>query len=604
MQSNHNILPKGTVIADRYEIQFPIGSNYFVQSYRAKNKSGNIIRLDLINLASLPSSFFDDNGKLIQVSLLKKIKHTNISALKEEGETIIDKQKFAYLTFDFISGETLTEKLRREAKLSPYEAVPIITELLEAIEYLHNLPEPVVHNGISPSSVLLDLSTKREKPVLTGFEQTRTIHNSNQSVSIKGLSFFHSAPELLNGVFIPQSDLFSVGALLHHLLFGVAPWYNENVLNQPISKAKGLIEQAREKKLNFDFANEDEIDDQLKYTLAKALSIDIENRFQTAEDFSKALKREVMLEKQEVEKTFSKPVEKKEKKKGSGFDQIAGMEELKAILQEEVIDVLNNPEEFTEYGIPLLNGILLYGPPGCGKTFIAEKFSEEVGFNFISKKPSELGSIYVHGAQQEIGKLFKEAVENAPTIIFIDEFDALVPSREGDLQHSYASEVNEFLTQMNNCGERGIFIVAATNRPDKIDSAVLRAGRLDKAIYLPPPDKSAREAMFKLYLKKRPVDLAVDYEKLALLTENYVSSDIKIKMCDEASKRAKKIKSRITMKILEDVIKECRPSVTLTEIKKYEALKQKWDNEKQNIEMKNERTPIGFKAIQNKEDKK
>jgi transitional endoplasmic reticulum ATPase len=601
MESKQNIFAKGTVIADRYEIQFPIGSNSFVQSYRAKNKSGNIIRLDLINLASLPSSFFDE-GKLIQVSLLKKIKHTNISALKEEGETIIDKQKFAYLTFDFISGETLADKLKREAKLSPYEAVPIITELLEAIEYLHNLPESVIHNGISPTSVFLDLSTKREKPVLTGFEQARTIHNSNQSISIKGLSFFHSAPELLNGVFIQQSDLFSVGALLHHLLFGVAPWYNENILNQPISKAKGLIEQAREKKLSFDFADEDEIDDQLKYTLTKALSIDIESRFQTAEDFSKALKREVMLEKQEVEKTFDKKIEKKEKKKGSGFDQIAGMSELKEILYTDVIRALSEKELYASYGITIPNGMLLYGPPGCGKTFIAQKFADEIGYNFVMIKPSDLKSKWVNATEENIGKLFKEAEANAPTIIFIDELDAIVPSREGDLHQGTASAVNEVLAQMTNCGERGIFVIGATNRPEKIDAAILRAGRLDKTIYLSPPDKAAREAMFELYLKTRPIDLAVDYEKLASLTENYVSSDIKF-LIDEASRQALKVKSRITMQILQTVIKDNKPSVTLKEINKYVALKKQWNNEKQNIETKNEKTPIGFNAVKNKEDK-
>ena len=592
MESKQNIFPKGTVIADRYEIQFPIGSNSFVQSYRAKNKNENIIRLDLINLASLPSSFFED-GKLIQVSLLKKIKHTNISALKEEGETIIDKQKFAYLTFDFISGETLAEKLKREAKLSPYEAVPIITELLEAIEYLHNHPEPIIHNGISPTSVLLDLSTKREKPVLIGFEQSRTLENSNQSVSIKGLSFFHSAPELLNGVFIPQSDLFSVGVLLHHLLFGVAPWYNENILSQPLNKVKGLIEQARENKLSFDFADEDEIDDQLKFTLTKALSIDIEKRFQTAEDFSKALKREVMLEKQEFEKTFDKKVEKKEKKKGSGFDQIAGMSELKEILYTDVIRALSEKELYASYGITIPNGMLLYGPPGCGKTFIAQKFADEIGYNFVMIKPSDLKSKWVNATEENIGKLFKEAEANAPTIIFIDELDAIVPSREGDLHQGAASAVNEVLAQMTNCGERGIFVIGATNRPEKIDAAILRAGRLDKTIYLSPPDKAAREEMFKLYLKDRPVDLSVDYEILSLLTENYVSSDIKF-LIDEASRQALKVKSRITMQVLQTVIKENKPSVTLKEINKYVALKQKWDNEKGGKD-DNDRTLIGFK---------
>lgn len=601
MESKQNIFPKGTVIADRYEIQFPIGSNSFVQSYRAKNKNGNIIRLDLINLASLPSSFFDENGKLIQVSLLKKIKHTNISALKEEGETIIDKQKFAFLTFDFVSGETLSEKLKREGTLSPYEAVPIITELLEAIEYLHNQPEPIIHNGISPTTVLLDLSDKREKPILIGFEQARTIHDSNQSVSLKGLSLFHSAPELLNGIFIPQSDLFSVSTLLHQLLFGVPPWYNENILSQPLNKMKGLIEQAREKKLSFDFADENEIDDQLKNTLTKALAIDVENRFETAEDFAKALKREVMLDKQEVEKTFVKPTEKKEKQKGSGFDQIAGMNELKGILYNDVIRAITEKERFAKYGIPMLNGLLLYGPPGCGKTFIAQKFAEEVSFNFLQLKPSDLKSQYINATEGVIKKLFKEAEDNKPTVIFIDEFDALVPSREGDLHQMYSNAVNEMLAQMTNCGERGIFIIAATNRPEKIDSAVKRAGRIDKIVYLPPPDKEAREGMFKLYLKNRHTDLGIDFEKLATLTENYVSSDIK-NLIDEASRRAERKDTRISQAIFEEVIRDIKPSVTKKEINKYVAIKQEWENEQKNIEEKDTRNPIGFKASQKRED--
>ena len=600
MNCNHIILSKGTIIANQYEIQFPIGSTYFVNSYRAKDKAGNIIRIELINLASLPSSFFDCNGELIQVSILKKILHTNISALKEEGEIIIDKQKFAYLMFDFISGETLSGKLKREIKLSPYEVVPIIIELLEAIDYLHNLPNPIIHNGISPSSVLLDLSSNREKPILIGFEQARTIQDSKQSISILALSYFHSAPELLNSVFIPQSDLFSVGALLYHLLFGIAPWYNENILNQPFGKIKGLIEQERTKQLNFDFVDEDEIDDQLKFTLIKALSIDIEDRFKTAEDFAKALKHEIIIENQDNKKTLVKSLEKREKKSGAGFDQIAGMSELKEILYNDVIRALSEKELYASYGITIPNGMLLYGPPGCGKTFIAEKFADEVGYNFVMIKPSDLKSKWVNATEENIGKLFKSAETNAPTIIFIDELDAIVPSRDGELNHGAASAVNEVLAQMTNCGDRGIFVIGATNRPERIDTAILRAGRIDKTIYLPPPDRTAREAMFKLYLKTRPIDLAVDYEKLAALTENYVSSDIKF-LIDEASRKALISKCRITMQILETVISENKPSVTIKEINKYESLKRLWDNERLNIQEKSNRTPIGFNVIKKKE---
>lgn len=598
METKENIFPKGFNIADRFEIQFPIGNNSFAQSYRAKDTSGKIIRLDLINLASLPSSYFDENGKLLQLNLLKQINHNNIPKLLNEGETIIEKQKFAFLAYEFVSGETLTERLKREGTLSPYTAIPIIIELLEAIEYLHNQSDPIIHNGINLNTLKLDYSLKRDKPILTGFEQARTIHQNGQSVSIKYLSVFHSAPELLNGIFIPQSDLFSIGAVLYHLLFGVPPFFNENILNQPINKQKGLLETARNKPLNFSLADDDLIDEQIINTLTKALSIEIEDRFQTADDFSKALKREMLIESKDIQKTFVKTKEKQKKKLGTGFDQIAGMESLKQQLKEDVIDFLNNPELYKEYGVPMLNGMLLYGPPGCGKTFIAQKFADEVGYNFVMIKPSDLQSKYVNATQENIGKLFKEAEEKAPTIIFIDELDAIVPSREGELHQMHASAVNEVLAQMTNCGEKGIFVIGATNRPEKIDPAILRTGRLDKSVYLPPPDKKARSAMFKLYLKDRPIDLGLDYDKLASLTENYVSSDLKF-LIDEASRKALKTRGRITMSIFSEVINENKPSVSLTEIRKYEALKRQWDNEKQDLQTKNERPHIGFRPTNN-----
>jgi transitional endoplasmic reticulum ATPase len=599
MEELKDIFKKGYSVANRFEIQFPIGCNSISKSFRAKDKSGKIVRLDLMNLASLSSSFFDENGKLLQLKILQHINQDNIPKFIEYGELIIDKQKYAYLVFDFISGETLTERLKREGTLSPYTVIPIIIELLQGIEYLHNQQEPVIHNGITPNSIKLDYSSKRDKPILTGFEQARTINQNGQSISVKNLSIFHAAPELLNGIFVPQSDLFSVGAVLYHLLLGVPPFYDESIINQPINRQKGLLEVIRSKPLNLSLADEDLIDEQIKNTLTKALSVDVENRFQTADEFSKALKRELILETKDIKKSFIRPKNKEEKKIGTGFDQIAGMENLKQQLIDDVIDFLNNPDLYKEYGIPMSNGMLLYGPPGCGKTFIAQKFAEEVGYNFVMIKPSDLKSKWVNATEENIGNLFKEAEKNSPTIIFIDELDAIAPSREGDLHQGTASAVNEVLAQMTNCGERGIFVIGATNRPEKIDTAILRAGRLDKLIYLGPPDNSAREAMFKLYLKERPIDLGLDYEKLASLTENYVSSDLKF-LIDEASKKAMKTRSRITMEIFAEVISQNSPSVTINEIRKYEALKQKWDNEKQNIQPKNERPVVGFRSINKK----
>lgn len=168
------------------------------------------------------------------------------------------------------------------------------------------------------------------------------------------------------------------------------------------------------------------------------------------------------------------------KGEGNGFADVAGMEELKQLLRAKVINVLQDRERALKYRLAIPNGMLLYGPPGCGKTFIAEKFAEETGFNYTVVKSSDLASIYIHGSQQMIGKLFDEARAKAPTVLCFDEFDALVPSRKESTHASMAGEVNEFLSQLNNCGKKGVFVIATSNRPDMIDPAVLRTGRIDR----------------------------------------------------------------------------------------------------------------------------
>ena len=266
------------------------------------------------------------------------------------------------------------------------------------------------------------------------------------------------------------------------------------------------------------------------------------------------------------------------------------MHELKEQMQVEVIDALHNPEEYAKYGLTIPNGMLLYGPPGCGKTFFAKHFAEEVGFNFILIKPSSLKSRFVNATQENIAQMFKDAEENAPTIIFIDEMNELVPNRDSDVHEMARSAVNEMLAQMDRTGEKGIFIIGATNYPDMIDPAILRAGRLDKKYYIGTPDFEARKLMFELYLKSRPFDFGLNYDKLAQLTENYVSSDIEM-IINDASRIALRHKSKITMAILEDVISKTRPSLTVAELNKYLAIKSQMNGE---ATSSNSRPHVGF----------
>jgi transitional endoplasmic reticulum ATPase len=169
--------------------------------------------------------------------------------------------------------------------------------------------------------------------------------------------------------------------------------------------------------------------------------------------------------------------------------------------------------------------------------------------------------------------MFKEAQENAPTIIFIDEINELTPNRDNQQVHEmYRSAVNEMLAQMDRTGEKGIFVIGATNLPQSIDPAILRSGRIDKKFYVAPPDFEARKAMFEMLIKKRPFDFGLDYDKLAKLTENYVFSDLTL-IINDASRNALKAKSKITMAILEEVIKKTKPSLTPQDIEKYNKVK-------------------------------
>lgn len=220
----------------------------------------------------------------------------------------------------------------------------------------------------------------------------------------------------------------------------------------------------------------------------------------------------------------------------SGFDAVAGMKELKQQLLQDVIYPILQKDKFEKFKLSIPNGILLFGPPGCGKTFIIRKLAEELDFSYFEIKHSDVTTPYIHGGVGKISEVFKRAEKLAPSIIFIDELEGLVPERSAlDGSQSYKlEEINEFLMNLNDAGKRNILVIGATNQIDLIDKAILRAGRFDKKIFVMPPDFDARKHLFEMYLKDRPLK-NIDYDILSGQAVNYSCSDIEF-ICNEAAR--------------------------------------------------------------------
>lgn len=575
-KQNSRILSKGELVNNTYEVQFFIGEGAFGEVYRVKHKYLGLQVLKVFKEEYAQKT--DIKTLVLEAKLLSGLTHENIVRVFEANEFIKENKVHYYITMDFVSGETLNQRLSRLHKLPYIEAFSIQSDLLNGLKFLHEQNPVIIHRDINLDNLLLSYDNKKIVGKLSDFGLAQTLSNLTQIADAAG-RYNYFAPECFWGTYLTASDVFSAGLVFYQMLTGVQPWkYDFSEVNfDDIESISTCIISARRVTPKKPSYYNPSIPADIDNAILKSIEINLESRFHNAIEFFEA----VVNTKKVSDPTKSQSVKEdnieqksslKPKSKGKGFDDIAGMSELKETLYNDVILPLTEKELYEQYKVSIPNGMMLYGPPGCGKTFISRKFAEEINFHFIELKPSDLASIYVHGTQEKIGQVFKEAREKAPTVIFIDELDAIMPNREGGLSQSYAGEVNEFLAQMTECHKDGIFILAATNRPEKIDPAILRTGRIDKVIYLPPPDYAARLAMFILHLKDRPIDDSIDFEKLSNLTSNYVSSDINF-LVNEASRNALKERIKISQQLLENVIHNYPPSVSERQIHKYEVFR-------------------------------
>jgi transitional endoplasmic reticulum ATPase len=257
------------------------------------------------------------------------------------------------------------------------------------------------------------------------------------------------------------------------------------------------------------------------------------------------------------------------------WDEIGGLEDLKQKLIESVDWPLSHPKIFKRMGINPPRGILLYGPPGCGKTLLARAVATETKANFISIKGPELLSKYVGESEKAIREVFRKAKMAAPCIIFFDEFDSIAPSRGRHTTDSGVSEkvLSQFLTELDGLEvKKDIIVIAATNRPDILDPALIRPGRIDRILLVPAPDEEEREQILKIFTKDMPLAANIDLSELNKKLDGFTGADIET-LCREAGMIAlrENLRARkITKEHFEMAIESLYASITPEIIKWYE----------------------------------
>ena len=597
-------------------------STSYREVYLAKNGNEQDVVLTVYDMNHLPECFAD--GKIPEFEIIPQLTNEAFPTYIERGNYNCDDVSLQWMTTKYVGHTTLSEYILSDHVRNEREMLQQFYNLLVAVKELSWRMGGGCHNNISTDNIIVSTDALGDtKWHLVGLNCVSETCRGRATFDTYASSRFFRAPETLVGHYNVKTDIFSLGVVLAIVLQGKHPWgeFMSADLHMPTA---AIIKIMR------DNAPMLAMPDALKNIVAKAIATKPSERYKSIEDFGAAIAKYLGNENLSSFECFapahSKPVAtppehkaeeeesvdimkqqappqpksnvKIERVKGNGFKDVAGMDQLKGKLTRNFVDIVQNRELAAQFQITPPNGILLWGPPGTGKTFISRKLAEESGMLFSLIKPSDLGNIYIHGSQSMIADLFTRSEElaaknNCGVLLVFDEFDSLVPKRGVNDDNNQANEVAEFLTRLNDCAEKNVFVVATTNRIDAIDPAIIRKGRMDEVIYVGLPDEEARKELLEIELLKRPHE-EIDTARVVELTKGYSSSDISfiVKECArcsfEESIKAKQL-VKINQTLLEKTIAGTRPSVTADELRQFERTKESFTKGR-----KPERPRIGF----------
>jgi transitional endoplasmic reticulum ATPase len=261
-----------------------------------------------------------------------------------------------------------------------------------------------------------------------------------------------------------------------------------------------------------------------------------------------------------------------------GWEDVGGLEKTKESLKEAVEWPIKNPEGFKRLGIRAPRGVLLYGSPGTGKTLLAKAVAKESEANFINVKGPSLLSMWVGKSEEGVRKVFERARQVSPCVIFFDEIDALAGRRGYDSGTKVTERVlNQLLAEMDGLEDlKDVTVIAATNRPDMLDPALLRPGRFDRVILVDVPDKQSREKIFEVHLKGTPIGKDVKMKELVAKTEGFVGADIEsiVREASMTALRRNKDAKEVLRKDFDEAFKKTKPSVSDESAKRYKKIEE------------------------------
>jgi transitional endoplasmic reticulum ATPase len=557
----NSFIKKGAV-AESYTVLGPDDMMYFMKIY---------------DFGKIPHEQLFQGKEVYEIQLCKELntdENQNVVRYVDNGEVRKGSVSYHYLVTEFYRGISLYDAVRNEGRFDLEDAVQITLCVLTGLTFIHS--RALIHNDIRPSNIMLqEMDDGMFLPTIIDLGHISYMVKGRPTFIDEDLMPYFRAPETFRAVYTVKSDIFSTGALLYFLIFGNSPWETMDLrtLEGDKQKIADAVKKARKQDLVLE-TDEVQLPDYMKAILLKALAKKPDDRFTSAAEFAQALYEQVMpelakrMEENETQNCDSSDLQQQsggavqitfKKGSGNGFDKVTGRDDLKEQLRKEVLFALQNPEKAEKYKLPAINGVLLYGPPGCGKSLVLESFAEELGFNYSMIKAAEFGNIYQEGVLDNLQRLFDAAEIKAPFVLCFDEMEFLAPNPKADGEEvGVTAQISALFGLLNDCSKKGILVVATTNRPDMIDQSIMRVGCFDRVFFVPQPDFEARKDIFMDHLKDRPCE-ELDFDELARMSDDFNAGDI-TEAVNEAAMTAAYNDVPISQKILVDVLKYKNPT--------------------------------------------